>query len=81
MKTDDQLRARCSDELKAVIDYRSTDAIKHVTALLAALYNAYQKELVTIEPEKLERKQGAAMQVRALYDCIVNPERNKTARV
>ncbi len=81
MKKDEQLRAKCSDELKAVIDYRSSDGVKHVTNLLAALLETYQHELVSIEPEKLERKQGAAMQVRALYDCIVNPDRNKTARV
>jgi hypothetical protein len=36
---------------------------------------------VTISPERLERKQGAALQVKALYDCIANPDRGKSPRV
>jgi hypothetical protein len=81
MKTDKQLRDKVAEELGAVVDYRSSEAIKHVVALLDALLATYQAELVTIDAAQLARKQGAAMQVKALYDCIVHPDRGKTPRV
>jgi flagellar biosynthesis regulator FlaF len=81
MKTDQQLRDKVTAELNAVIDYRSSEAITHVVALLDALMATYQAELVTIDAAQLARKQGAAMQVKALYDCIVNPARGKSPRV
>jgi hypothetical protein len=84
MKTEQQLRDKVTAEIMAVIDYRSSDAIKHVVLLLDALLASYQAELINIDPvqlAQLARKQGAAMQVKALYDCIVNPDRNKTPRV
>jgi hypothetical protein len=81
MKSDKQLRDRVTQELGAVIDYRSSEALRHVLALFDALLATYQAELVSISHDKLERKQGAAMQIKALYDCIADPDRSKTPRV
>jgi hypothetical protein len=81
MKTEQQLRDKVREELIAVVDYRGSEAMKHMVALFDALLETYKSELITIDPAKLERKQGAAQQVKAIRDCIVSPDRNSSPRI
>lgn len=66
------LRTKAADKLADLLAYRGNGAFTEMVALLDALDACYAEEMLTVKPEQLLYKQGAAAQVRVLRNALVS---------
>lgn len=63
-------RAIC-DSTQAVGDFSGCDAYRVLLAMLDALVDSYQRDLMTVSPEALVKTQSAAAQVIAIREAVL----------
>lgn len=72
MLTPDQLREDVNREYQELTSYGGAMLAQFVR-LLSAMHDHALVDLATVPPEKLQRKQGALAQLRALHDALKDP--------
>ena len=71
MNKETVLRTKAADKLADLLAYRGNGAFVELVELLDALEACYAEELLTVKPEQLLYKQGAAGQLRVLRNALV----------
>lgn len=71
MAKEETYRAKATQALSELLDYRGSAAYGAVIHLLDALDDCYREEMLTVKPDWLLHKQGAAAQVRLIRDAMV----------
>lgn len=75
MTRDEILRARLADKTADVLAYRGSELYAQFVQWLGCVEECYREELLTVDVEHLRYKQGAAAQVRAMMDSLLDPSR------
>jgi len=71
MAKEDTYRSVAAEAMADVLAFRGSSAFSGVVRLLDALEDCYREEMLTVKPENLLHKQGAAAQVRLLRNALV----------
>jgi hypothetical protein len=67
-------RSALAEQLTTIAAYRGTELYLQIVLLLDALADVYRNDLLTINPEGLRFKQGAAAQVLAIKEALCDVE-------
>ena len=72
MAREDHTRAKLAQKVADVLAYKGSALFIEVVALLDAIDECYREEMLTVTPESLRYKQGAAAQARVLRNLLVD---------
>ena len=72
MVDENTARAALAEQMLDVLAYRGTDMFAQFVLLLGCIDECYREEMLTVTPDRLLYKQGAAAQVRALRNQLIN---------
>lgn len=71
MTREETTRAALASQFATVLAYRGGDQFAQIILLLDRIDDCYREEMLTVAPDKLLYKQGAAAQNRMLRDLLV----------